>query len=77
MQSEITNDTKTSIQNHNIDVNTGYPNGIQNGGNLNTNLLPVRTYDDFLQYLMDKDSGLKMTRLPFEGKNVVIYKTVS
>ena len=37
---------------------------------------PVRSYDDFLQYLLDKDSGLQMTTLPFDGKNKVIYKVV-
>jgi len=36
----------------------------------------VRSYDDFLQYLLDKDSGLQMATLPFDGKNKVIYKVV-
>ena len=42
-----------------------------------TNIVPVRTYDDFLRYLMSKDDGLQMATLPFEGKNKVIYKKVS
>lgn len=37
---------------------------------------PVRTYSEFLQFLMDKDERLQMTTLPFEGKNIVIYKTL-
>ena len=37
-------------------------------------LLPVRTYDEFLKYLMQKDNGIKMSTLPIEGKNVVLYK---
>jgi len=42
----------------------------------NESAVPVRSYEDFLQYLMDKDNGLQMTSLPFEGKNKVIYKKV-
>jgi len=38
--------------------------------------IPVRSYDDFLQYLLDKDSGLQIATLPFDGKNKVIYKVV-
>ena len=34
----------------------------------------VRNYSDFIQYLMDKDDCLQIAKLPFEGKNVVIYK---
>ena len=41
------------------------------------NINPVRSYDDFLQYLMDKDDGLQIGVLPFEGKNKVIYKKAS
>lgn len=37
---------------------------------------PVRSYDTFLKYLMQKDSEIEMTTLPFEGKNVVLYKIV-
>ena len=37
-------------------------------------LVPVRNYEDFLQYLLAKDDRLKMVTLPFEGKNKVIYK---
>eukprot|EP00956_Cyclotella_meneghiniana_P037021 scaffold133855_cov77-Cyclotella_meneghiniana.AAC.3 len=38
---------------------------------------PVRSYDTFLKYLMQKDNEIKMTTLPFEGKNVVLYKVVN
>ena len=33
----------------------------------------VNTYDEFIQYLMEKDDRLKITTLNFEGKNKVIY----
>ena len=46
-------------------------------GSDNANLVPVRSYEDFLQYLLDKDSGFKIASLPFDGKNRVIYKIVS
>jgi hypothetical protein len=39
--------------------------------------MPVRTYDEFLKYLIQKDDGIKMTTLPIEGKNVVLYKVAS
>lgn len=38
--------------------------------------LPVRTYDDFLKYLMQKDKDIQMATLPFDGKNIVLYKKV-
>jgi len=37
---------------------------------------PVRTYEQFLQYLLKKDDRLQQTRLPFEGKNECIYLKV-
>ena len=37
-------------------------------------VFPVRAYEDFLKYLMQKDEEIQMTTLPFEGKNVVLYK---
>lgn len=33
----------------------------------------VRTYDQFLDYLLSKDDRLKLETLPFEGRNKVIY----
>ncbi|KAL7427774.1 hypothetical protein ACHAXM_001222 [Skeletonema potamos] len=38
--------------------------------------VPVREYNDFLQYLLDKDESLQLVTLPFEGKNKVIYRKV-
>jgi Methyltransferase domain len=37
---------------------------------------PVRTYQDFLLYLLQKDPRLRQTTLPFEGKNECIYLKV-
>lgn len=37
---------------------------------------PVRTYQDFLLYLLQKDERLRMTTLPFDGKNECIYLKV-
>jgi hypothetical protein len=34
---------------------------------------PVRTYEEFLVYLLSKDDRLKSHTLPFEGRNTVIY----
>ena len=36
----------------------------------------VRTYEDFLRYLLAKDGCLRTATLPFEGKNRVIYRKV-
>ena len=33
----------------------------------------VRTYEEFIQYLLSKDSRLKLHTLPFEGRNQVVY----
>lgn len=33
----------------------------------------VRTYEEFLQYLLTKDERLRIETLPFEGRNKVIY----
>lgn len=35
---------------------------------------PVRTYEQFLDYLLQKDDRLRRTELPFEGRNVVVYR---
>jgi hypothetical protein len=35
--------------------------------------IPVRTHEQFCQFLLKKDSRFKMERLPFEGRNVAIY----
>jgi hypothetical protein len=35
--------------------------------------VPVTTYEDFLQYLLEKDDRLQRATLPFEGRNQVIY----
>ena len=40
------------------------------------NLVSVRSYDNFLQYLMAKDDAMKRATLPFEGKNIVLYKII-
>ena len=37
----------------------------------------VTTYDDFIQYLLQKDDRLREEILPFEGKNKVIYLPLS
>lgn len=36
--------------------------------------LPVRNYSEFLHYLMGKSEKFSMATLPFEGKNIVIYR---
>ncbi|OEU18597.1 hypothetical protein FRACYDRAFT_236875 [Fragilariopsis cylindrus CCMP1102] len=33
----------------------------------------VRTYDEFLEYLLSKDDRLRKHTLPFQGRNTVIY----
>jgi len=38
--------------------------------------VPVRTYEQFLQYLLQKDPRLRRTQLPFDGKNECIYLKV-
>ena len=35
--------------------------------------VPVRTYDQFLQYLQQKDARIQIDTLPFDGKNRVLY----
>ena len=59
-----------SKNNKRVDSNTN--NAKTNGASL----IPVRSYDEFLQYLMDKDDRIQMATLPFEGKNKVIYKII-
>jgi hypothetical protein len=34
---------------------------------------PVQSYEQYLEYLLLKDSRLRRYELPFEGRNVVIY----
>jgi hypothetical protein len=38
---------------------------------------PVQTYDDFLIYLLRKDTRLRRATLPFEGKSECIYMKIS
>jgi hypothetical protein len=40
---------------------------------LTGNRIPVRTCEQFVDYLLAKDKRLQKTTLPFEGRNVVIY----
>lgn len=35
---------------------------------------PVRTYEEFVTYLLAKDERLQKTSLPFEGRNIVIFR---
>ena len=35
--------------------------------------IPVRTHEQFCQFLLQKDSRFKMEQLPFEGRNIAIY----
>ena len=35
--------------------------------------LPVRSHEEFCQYLLEKDARLQQTTLPFEGRNTAIY----
>jgi hypothetical protein len=35
---------------------------------------PVRSYDDFIQFLMEKDDRIGQVTLPFAGKNVCLYR---
>ena len=37
----------------------------------------VRTYDQFLEYLLEKDNRLYLEKLPFEGRNQVIFMVAS
>jgi hypothetical protein len=37
------------------------------------NQVPVRSYEQFCEYLLEKDSRFKMTELPFEGRNIAIW----
>lgn len=36
--------------------------------------LPVKTTDEFIDYLCHKNSNIRVTTLPFEGRNTVVYK---
>ena len=33
----------------------------------------VRTYEEFIQYLMEKDPRMRRATLPFEGRNIVVF----
>jgi hypothetical protein len=37
------------------------------------NKVPVRSYEQFCEYLLQKDSRFHMTELPFEGRNIAIW----
>jgi len=45
------------------------PGRMLKGGDGNTNGRSVRTYDDFMQYLMEKDERIRKCTLNFQGKN--------
>lgn len=51
-------------------------NGTEKSLPIHTNERPVQSYSDFIQYLLQKDSRLRHTTLPFEGKNECIYLKV-
>ena len=34
---------------------------------------PVRTYEDFIEYLLLKNGNIQSHTLPFEGRNIVLY----
>ena len=38
-----------------------------------TKTVPVRSYEDFCQYLLDKDQRFRSTELPFPGRNLAIW----
>jgi hypothetical protein len=44
------------------------------GGSTNEDCRPVRTYDDFVDYLAAKDKSIQIAYLPFEGRNKVLYR---
>jgi hypothetical protein len=37
----------------------------------------VRSYDQFLRYLQAKAPGIEVAALPFEGRNVCVYRTLA
>ena len=43
---------------------------------VNTVSTLVRTYDDFITYLCNKDKSILIDYLPFEGRNIVLYRKV-
>jgi len=45
----------------------------KNTDNTISEMIPVRTHDDFCRYLALKDSHLVVETLPFEGRNVAIW----
>ena len=36
--------------------------------------IPVSSYEQFIEYLCEKDKDIQKTFLPFEGKNLLLYK---
>ena len=36
----------------------------------------VKTYEDFITYLQEKDCSIKCASLPFMGRNTVLYRDV-
>jgi len=45
-----------------------FPNRVTKSGEL------VRSYEDFIEYLRSKDSSIQTATLPFEGRNIVLYR---
>jgi len=39
--------------------------------------IPVSSYEQFIEYLCAKDKAIQKTFLPFEGKNLLLYKNKS
>jgi hypothetical protein len=37
---------------------------------------PVSTYDDLLEFHREKDPSIKSARLPFDGKNIVLWSSM-
>jgi hypothetical protein len=37
----------------------------------------VSSYEDLVEYLIEQDSSIQQTQLPFEGKNNVLWSTFS
>ena len=75
--------TNTTDDNNNNDENEMDNNENENGnGNGKTHQQQktatklVTTYDELLQYLENKSSDIKRHVLPFEGRNVCLYRVV-
>jgi hypothetical protein len=37
---------------------------------------PVQSYDQLIQFIMQKDPSIKSTELNFQGKNILLYKKI-